>query len=721
MTLKDTSVEKIESTDGNVTLENTDVGTGGLSVKAETKTATLTVDTETEVKGTTTLEGAAEDKQAVLHVKDDKTLKTENITANEHVTIYVGDEQTTGTLVVDTEGDLDGAIVSFDPAWKDGVAIEGASVGVFEAFKDDGIDGKFMVGRNSYLVIGDTDTTWATQTFEKSGLTWGENAVTAALFLNQPQKLSDIGAVAVDGTMTHDNYNGNAGAGNTAIFADNSLLVVNAANLKDDTAALAATTGSLTVADTAKLLISGATNGTTVTVVSGFTTNTGTTTEGWGIADATKNLLTDSDVVKIASSAFDAAKGTYTVTLGSSASENPYLTPQGNALLTEFGEKDYSTNDANHANKGVAYIARIVNTTAYLGNDTQAKARALEDPQKMALSGATNKAGMGAAITAASATGARNSASGMNTSGQRPTSVSLDASGDVGLNAGNAMKNGVGVWLMPLYKWSNVSGVESGGFDSGYTSGLGGITVGIDYTMQDAFRLGLALNVGTGYSSSTGSANATNNNFDFWGLSLYAAYQKENFGLTFDLGYSGIYNDMTQETDARLQWGSNKAEALTDVFTVGLTAEYTISLDVLDITPHVGVRYMGATTHGYDVEGQGGTVASIDADHQSVWYFPVGVTFSNDIDMENGWTFTPKLDIGFVAAAGDLKANSSARTADFNTMTEYSMQTVDGFAFSGGLGFEIGNENVKFGLDYNLQASEHETGHMIHGTFRYEF
>ncbi len=506
---------------------------------------------------------------------------------------------------------------------------------------------------------------------------------------------------------------------NSASFADSSLLVVNAANLI--TAALSANVGTLDVADTAKLLITGAVDDQTVRVVSGFTGKDNSTSAGWGIADHANGLLmTDSSLLTIEESVYDHTTGSYDLTVRQVASANPHLSWAANVLLTELQTK-YGANATDDPNRAVAYLARILNRVIGLGNaSAEEQARALVSPHQMATAGATNASGMHSAMAASNATTMRNLSTNLTANAQEGTAVALHE-GEVGLNAGNSMKNGVGVWFMPLYKWANVSGVESGTFESGYDSGLGGIAFGADYTLDDAFRVGLALNVGTGYASSTGDLSQTNNNFDCWGLSLYAGYQQDNLGLSFDVGYSGIYSDIMQATNPIMGWGNNEAGVNTDVWTVGLTAQYTIETSALDITPHVGVRYMSVLTHGYDVEGNGGTVAEVGSDHQSVWYFPVGVTLSKDVDMENGWTFTPKVDLGFIAAAGDFDATSTVNTPGLNTSTEYTMQNVDGFAFNGGVGFDIGNENVKIGVNYTLQAGAHETGHMINGTFRYEF
>ncbi|MEG6501462.1 MULTISPECIES: hypothetical protein [unclassified Desulfovibrio] len=46
---------------------------------------------------------------------------------------------------------------------------------------------------------------------------------------------------------------------------------------------------------------------------------------------------------------------------------------------------------------------------------------------------------------------------------------------------------------------------------------------------------------------------------------------------------------------------------------------------------------------------------------------------------------------------------------------------VDYVTFVGGVGFEVGKDNLSLGLNYNIQASDHRTGHSVFGTVRYEF
>ncbi len=277
---------------------------------------------------------------------------------------------------------------------------------------------------------------------------------------------------------------------------------------------------------------------------------------------------------------------------------------------------------------------------------------------------------------------------------------------------------GLGVWATPLYTWSTTSEHKTGGYRAGNDMGLGGIAVGVDYTVNDVFRFGMALNTGFGHVQSNGGLFTANNDFEFWGISLYAAYRENNFGITADLGYLDTVGDIHQNTDA----GKAKAETHTSAFTAGLKLDYTFNIENFNITPYVGVRYMGLTNASYNVRSSGSTWFHVAEENQEIWYFPLGVAFSADIPINKEWMFTPKLDLGVILATGDLEANSKATIPGgvFDPISS-SLKNVDDVAFNGSLGFEVSNDVAKLGLTYNLLASEHEVGHMVMGSFIYEF
>ncbi len=294
-----------------------------------------------------------------------------------------------------------------------------------------------------------------------------------------------------------------------------------------------------------------------------------------------------------------------------------------------------------------------------------------------------------------------------------------------GLSAGNEAvdKVGLGVWLSPLYSHSSTSGFSSGNFESGYSTDLAGMAFGADITLAEVFTLGLAFNVGGGNTHSTGDFADSTNSFDFWGISGYLGYTHNSFGMLLDVGYTGIWNSITQDVSARIGMGNLEADVNSSAWTVGLRAEYRIETDFLDIIPHAGVRYTSITVDAHDINSAGGAVFNVESSHQNLWTFPIGVTFSKNIETSNDWYITPMLDLGIVVSAGDFHTSTRASIPGFADLgtSDLQMKNVDAFAFDGGAGIGISNGAFSFDVNYNIQVSSHRTNHMLFGTFRYEF
>jgi uncharacterized protein with beta-barrel porin domain len=298
--------------------------------------------------------------------------------------------------------------------------------------------------------------------------------------------------------------------------------------------------------------------------------------------------------------------------------------------------------------------------------------------------------------------------------------------GIVGMSAGDSYtRSGLGMWIMPLYQNDRVWGMKSSGalgsFKTGYSSSLGGLAVGADYTFQDMFRIGAAFNAGGGYTKSTGDLSSTESHSTFWGINLYGGLSVNNFGINIDVGYTGTFNELRQNT-AVAGMSRLKGDVNSDAWHAGLRAEYRLETDVLDIIPHAGVRWTGIHTDSYKVKSGGESLFKVDDSYQSIWTFPVGVTFAKTFEGGGGWSFRPQLDAGVIPAAGDVKAKSRARLSNGSHLPESKTQVMDYVTFDGTAGLEVANKNgFSVGINYNLQLSEHRTGHGVFGTFRYDF
>ncbi len=627
---------------------------------------------------------------------------TDAFTADGVVT--VGNHDKTGIL---SAGEVAGKFFA-DPAWDTGLEAATIATGKLTA----GATALLTAGQNSTVAVGTTDTMWVQNSMKKAGLSLSETGITAAFGITGAPLVLEAGnhGIKVDGSLS--NYDpATAAVADTANFAANSLLVVDAGIASGTDFALKGAT--INVADSAKLLISDVTLSNGVATVNVADAEAGalaqTADKGWA---GDGNIHFDSVFLQGTLDAAALTKNQAVVNVSQVKANT--LFPRmdtGLAGLIDTGIV------ANVDSRGMTFVKEV----ASLNTSAEERAETMEGAAQMGAVAGIAATSMSVAKAGVNAATLRNTSAGANVKGQEVASLTLNEEGVSAGSASSGMKNGIGIWLSPLYKWTNVSGADAGSFDSGYNAGFGGIAFGTDYTFSDAFRVGVALNLGAGYTESSGSFNNTTSDFDFWGLSLYGAYMKDNFTVMLDAGYTGVYSNVDQDMPLGVSTGNLEADVNSDVWTVGLTAEYVWKTSALDITPHVGVRFMSVSTRGYDVEGSGGDVFSVDQDVQNVWYFPVGVTLSKDVAMKSGWFFTPKLDVGFIAAAGDLEATSSTSLVGVNGSTDLTMKNVDGFAFNGGVGFDIGNENLTLGVNYNILASEHETDHMIFGTFRYDF
>ena len=712
---------------GDITMQGT--GTNNVivegknhTIKGDITTAGTSTNVITVQDGSHTVTGGIDASTATdttINVHNGATLAVNGgVKGAGHTTINVGDANSKGTLVA-SGIQMNGGRIDFDPPFVAAGDTSNASLGGL-TFASSTVDALMTVGQNSMVSLGSTDAGWLRNEVANyqnlgHGL-WGKD-VTAALALRAPQTLDAAGGINVDGTWVSG---GAAATANTAKFADKSLLVVDAAGVGDKVALTGdGAASALNVNGGAKLHIVGGKGGSTVHITDKFNGGAATAPTSW----TGKNLTTSTALLSATGGTFGAADGKYSVTLKANAASDMFpkmsdeMSGLVGAVVTQTGIDPASDN------AGVRLVSRAVSDN-YIGRQDRDKAAAtIEGAAQIAPVGAVQASTMNVANVASGAALNRTSLALPRTDSHRTVALHQDADGVSlsGMSAGDGMKNGLGLWLMPLYQTSHVWGMESGDFEGGYHSSLGGIALGADYTVNDMFRFGAAFNIGAGYAKSSGDFNGTDNRFNFWGVSLYGGWVYNNFGLTADVGYTSNYNKLQQDLPASMQMRDLKADVTSHAWNTGLKAEYKFNAGALDIIPHVGVRYLGLVTDKHDVTSGGDTVFDVDRSVQSIWTFPLGLTFAANLESANGWTFKPQLDLGIIPATGDVKARSKVRIPGVDGSAEMKMQVVDYLTFDGGAGFELTKGDFSVGLNYNLQASEHRTGHGVFGTLRYEF
>lgn len=639
--------------------------------------------------------------------------------ADNTLTVGTGDDTVGGTTLSAKHIDLNDGMLLVDPAWgKDSsnVAVETLT------------SGDVGVGQNSYLALGTADTSWlpGVVTGYTKGVGLSKDGVTAALGVYKGLTIGTGKALLVDGSKM-DTATGpaltnavNAAADNSATFADNSLLVINGAD--DAIAAGGAAisfeaTGTLKVDAGAKLLVTDAVAGQAYTIV-GNVNNPGVDLAGW----KNNGMTSTTDMVSLGDAVFDGTNNKVTTTASRNDAHTVFpnlsdgMANAVNDLYTGHagaaGEPRWDYANVDSADMGVRFLSRATDNR-FLGADKDAAAATIESAARIAFAGAvpqmTKMASDAGSNAVVNRLGFANPADG---------AQAMDAEGKIV----DRNTTGFALWIAPLWQSQHGWGMDADSMDYGFNGNLGGVSLGADYTFENAIRAGITFNIGGGYAeSSGGDLNSTENRMSFWGLGAYAGWNYENFGLMADVSYTSTWNDLKQDMDSRMGMGDLEADVQASAISAGLRAEYKLETSVLDVIPHIGVRYMSLNTWGYDVDADGGTVLEGDGFHQDIWTFPVGVTFTKDFTLDSGWSFKPSIDFSVIPAAGDIKAKQDVAFTGLPGSYEVETQMMDYLTWQGGVGLEMGNDTMSFGVNYTLQAGQHTTGHGVFGSFRYEF
>ena len=664
--------------------------------------------------GTATADASTVDSLTLTNGTQADIAGSLQLATNSTLTVGTDDDTVGGTTLSAQHIDLNGGMLLVDPAW--GLASSNVAVESLSA-------GSVGVGRNSYLALGTADTGWLPGVVGNytKGVGLSETGITAALGVFKGIEIAAGKNLTVDGSKTGTEINTgwtSSGATNSATFADNSLLVINGQNIYGDKAAISfKNPGTLSVAEGAKLLVTDAVAGQTYTIV-GNVTNPATNLAGW----KNNGMTSTTDMISLGDAKFD---GTDKVTTSAVRNDAHTVFPNlsdgmANAVNDLYtghagaaGQPNWDYADVNSDQMGVRFLSRATDNR-FLGMDKNAAAESIESAARIAFAGAAPQM-----TRMASDAGTNAVVNRLGFADPADGAQAMDAEGKIV----DRNTTGFALWIAPLWQSQHGWGLDAGNMDYGFNGNLGGVSLGADYTFENAIRAGITFNIGGGYAeSSGGDLSSTENRMNFWGLGAYAGWNYENFGVMADVSYTSTWNQLKQDLDSRLGMGNKlEADVQASAISAGLRAEYLLQTSAMDIIPHIGVRYMSLNTWGYDVDTHGGTVLEGDSLHQDIWTFPIGVTFTKDFALDSGWSFKPSLDFTVIPAAGDIKAKHDVHFTGLPGTYEVETQMMDYLTWQGGVGLELANDNMSIGVNYTLQAGQHTTGHGVFGSFRYEF
>lgn len=579
--------------------------------------------------------------------------------------IYVGSGQHKASLVVEKAA-LGGATLFLDPAWNGSDRIDDASSAalVFENSTGvrDHVDGQLVVGQNSILSLGTTDKTLAKKAFTRTGLQWGENGVTAALYVDTQQTFDATGNVFVDGTLTNPSPL-------TENFAANSLLIVNGAKINGDTAAF---TGTKTIAIDSKanlyiadMNVAAGGEATYRIFDDAITLSPGSENFGNIITNALSSGKVNDDDKKSVTIKRDKASQVYS----------------GIALANTL---DAINIDTASSNAGEAYLSRFLEGKAYKDASV---AQNVNAAAQLAQTVGITKTSIDATQSIA------------DTVTQR---LSLAAEPE----EGRAHE----FWVKYIHDDTDVDSLSlAGGLEAKYDSSYNGFILGMDFVANENRTSGAAFSYGSGDSSSAYASN----DFDFWGLTYYNAVKKDDKNFIWDVGYSN--------TDHDVKGMELNASPDTDIFTVGMRGERVIQHSKSRIVPYIGLRYMNVDTGSYSGNWNGRSVLQYDAEKQNIWLLPIGVNFSREKTTKNGWTWRPSVDLSYVFNFGDHDDDMTVRVPGLSASDSFSYDVTDEGAFVAKVGLEGLRDNWSMGIGYTRQQGSDSHSDRFYANISFKF
>ena len=607
---KDKDVKVVVGTDadniGNLNIGNS-LATAATQYKLNgevvvNEDSNLNINGQTEITNSLTLNdsmvsvsnGALKTKE--LNVAGDSILfgevNAEELVVGADGLLAVGDDDAAGSLTVDNAS-LNGGMVFLDPAWQDGATISDASGLAVKNIT--AADGAYVVGRNSVLSLG-ADLATAKAAFAKSEQTWGENAVSAAAYIDSTLDVTS-GSLTVDGSLSLENAPTTNPANGSVKLADKSLLMVNGSAINETTAAITGVI-SADIAATSKLYIDNAEKNKTYKIIDGVAA-------GW----AADNILSNNKLLN------------FTVNADNTVSTT------SKSVKDAYGSAVFAAN---------AYDAAVLAGGAaadFVAKATDEHVNAMEAAQVSALNSAA----------------ALSELAGVERGTYTASNLLTDAVAEH-LSLTSEKEHDSDVWAKYIHSKENVNGLAIANFGAKYDAQYNGIVVGADLYKKGKATVGAALTYVDGNINGNTLAARTKNDATYYGASIYGSLQNGDSAVLGDISYLHGKNDITQYNSG----STLTADAKTDAFSIGVRAEKSVKAGAGKFVPYAGLRYMHLGTGNYT----NSIGMSYDGDDMNLWLLPVGVKYSADVKA-GSWTLRPIAEVGYVWNLGDRDATQT--------------------------------------------------------------
>ncbi len=196
----------------------------------------------------------------------------------------------------------------------------------------------------------------------------------------------------------------------------------------------------------------------------------------------------------------------------------------------------------------------------------------------------------------------------------------------------------------------------AGAMSGGYRERSGGVTMGADRSFGTGYA-GVALSAIDSSVHSRGDGLSASGNTRMMALQLYAAVRaSDDVRLLASAGLFSTRAELTMPLS--MGWQSASADLNMRGYWLNARAEKDFSVDSLRVTPHTGARWVeiGETKFATKIRGEEAWINRKASTH--TWQFPIGVSFTGNYALRNGWKIQPTFDFTVTPQVGDRSTST---------------------------------------------------------------
>ena len=243
-----------------------------------------------------------------------------------------------------------------------------------------------------------------------------------------------------------------------------------------------------------------------------------------------------------------------------------------------------------------------------------------------------------------------------------------------------------------------------------------GLSLGSDLALTPHSRIGVVLSLGEGKVEGNEAATGVSNDFDYYSLGLYGAYELEPLILVADLSYSAVSNELSAAT----AMGQLNTEVDSSSWSAGLSAQLKVELGALTLSPHLGLSYQHLSFDDYDLSFNNTTCAHYSAENMQLWSLPLGLTLASELST-GSWSIKPSLDLSLIPYWGDTDQDSTVRWSGLTRSYHTTSAIIDELTYEATLGLSAQSGALALGLELSYSGSEHSDGLGLSAHAHYRF